>query len=145
MDQNEIRESLEEEVSELNFPRSPRDSRPCAAAVAGRKRSYLASMSRCEYDSYRSRIRFLYSSISLTLLLLYRLHQSGLPAITHLKVRVYREQKRSLKEKRETASLPVEKLVTYIGSFGGKGKTSKPTIIGAGSRELSLDLTLAQR
>ncbi|KAF2556222.1 hypothetical protein F2Q68_00017100 [Brassica cretica] len=32
---NEIRESLEEEVSELNFPRSPRDSRPCAAAVAG--------------------------------------------------------------------------------------------------------------
>uniref|UniRef100_M4FHF8 Folate receptor-like domain-containing protein n=1 Tax=Brassica campestris TaxID=3711 RepID=M4FHF8_BRACM len=35
MDQNEIRESLEEEVSELNFPRSPRDSRPRAAAVAG--------------------------------------------------------------------------------------------------------------
>ncbi|KAF3610459.1 hypothetical protein DY000_02049680 [Brassica cretica] len=32
---NEIRESLEEEVSELNFPRSPRDSRPRAAAVAG--------------------------------------------------------------------------------------------------------------
>ncbi|KAG5397267.1 hypothetical protein IGI04_019081 [Brassica rapa subsp. trilocularis] len=32
---NEIRESLEEEVSELKFPRSPRDSRPRAAAVAG--------------------------------------------------------------------------------------------------------------
>ena len=32
---NEIRESIEEEVSELNFPRSPRDSRPRAAAVAG--------------------------------------------------------------------------------------------------------------
>ncbi|CAN6819881.1 unnamed protein product [Brassica oleracea var. botrytis] len=32
---NEIRESLEEEVSELNFPRSPRDSRLRAAAVAG--------------------------------------------------------------------------------------------------------------
>ena len=32
---NEIRESLEDEVSELNFPRSPRDSRPRAAAVAG--------------------------------------------------------------------------------------------------------------
>ncbi|KAF3524808.1 hypothetical protein F2Q69_00049059 [Brassica cretica] len=31
----QIRESLEEEVSELNFPRSPRDSRPRAAAVAG--------------------------------------------------------------------------------------------------------------
>ncbi|KAF3488661.1 hypothetical protein F2Q69_00052751 [Brassica cretica] len=32
---NEIRESLEEEVSELNFPRSPRNSRPRAATVAG--------------------------------------------------------------------------------------------------------------
>ncbi|KAF3593575.1 hypothetical protein DY000_02022830 [Brassica cretica] len=32
---NEIRKSLEEEVLELNFPRSPRDSRPRAAAVAG--------------------------------------------------------------------------------------------------------------
>ncbi|KAF2534310.1 hypothetical protein F2Q70_00031868 [Brassica cretica] len=32
---NEIRESLEEEVLELNFLRSPRDSRPRAAAVAG--------------------------------------------------------------------------------------------------------------
>ena len=32
---NEIRESLEEEVSELNFPRSTRDSRPRTAAVAG--------------------------------------------------------------------------------------------------------------
>ena len=32
---NEIRESLEEEVLEPNFPRSPRDSRPHAAAVAG--------------------------------------------------------------------------------------------------------------
>ncbi|KAG5396993.1 hypothetical protein IGI04_018807 [Brassica rapa subsp. trilocularis] len=32
---NEIRETLEEEVSELNFPQSPRNSRPRAAAVAG--------------------------------------------------------------------------------------------------------------
>ena len=32
---NEIRESLDEEVSELNFPQSPRDSPPRAAAVAG--------------------------------------------------------------------------------------------------------------
>ncbi|KAF2585139.1 hypothetical protein F2Q70_00037101 [Brassica cretica] len=31
---NEIRENLEEEVSDLNFPRSPRDSCPRAAAVA---------------------------------------------------------------------------------------------------------------